>query len=149
VLEEYTGNYLHETPPALKDWDAELIVCRQPTREKLLASVQQIQQGLSRGGRPRLVDLASAACRASSTDPTHPVVAIVAWSLDELREKMPLVMQALRGTENVKVDPRGVYFAAEPSRQPGLALLFPGQGSQYPNMLSDLAMASDCVRHEL
>ncbi len=126
------------------------MILRQPTRDRLLHSLQQVQQGLARGGRPRLVDLAAAIWRSNSTTASDPVLAMVVGTLEEFREKLPLAMQLLRGKETFQSDPRGVYFAEEPLREsPGLAFLFPGQGSQYPNMLADLAMAFPCVRGEL
>lgn len=150
VMEEYTDDFVNPPAPFQRAWDAELIICRQPTRERLLSVMQQVQQGLARGGQARLVDLAAAIARGNSTDPAHPVLAIVATSVEELREKLPLAMQALRGTDAVKVDPRGVYFAAAPAKNAGgLAFLFPGQGSQYPNMLADVAMAFPAARETL
>ncbi|MBX7166293.1 MAG: SDR family NAD(P)-dependent oxidoreductase [Pirellulales bacterium] len=147
VLEEHVGDFTPTPARSRQAWDAELIVCRQPTREKLLAMAQHIQQGLSRGGKPRLVDLAASTWRASSTDPGHPTLALVVASIDELRERLPLALQALRGSESQHADPRGIYFAAHPTANRGrVALLFPGQGSQYPNMLADLAISFDCVR---
>jgi malonyl CoA-acyl carrier protein transacylase len=149
-LEEYTGDYLNPTAPALREWDAELVVCRQPTREKILNVMQQVQQGLARGGQPRLVDLAASIARGNSTDAAHPILAMVVATVEELREKLPLAMQTLRGTDEFKIDPRGVYFAAQPSQNAGgLAFLFPGQGSQYPNMLADVAIAFPVVREAL
>src|SRR5262249_2889069 len=42
-------------------------------------------------------------------------------------------------------DPRGIFLGA--AAQPGkIAFLFPGQGSQYPNMLAQLAMIFPEVR---
>lgn len=147
VLEEYQGDYVDSTPPALNEWETELFVCRQPSRERMLQTIQQVQQGLSRGGKPRLADLAAALWRSNSTNPGDPVAAVVATSLDDLREKLMLLLGMLRGQDATKIDPRGVYFSAEPRREPArLAFLFPGQGSQYPNMLADLALAFPTVR---
>jgi acyl transferase domain-containing protein/NAD(P)H-dependent flavin oxidoreductase YrpB (nitropropane dioxygenase family)/NAD(P)-dependent dehydrogenase (short-subunit alcohol dehydrogenase family) len=150
VLEEYTGKFADTEPSALRDWDAELVVCRQPTRAGLLHVLQQVQQGLSRGGKPRLADLAATLWRGNSTNPEHPVAAVVATSLDDLRDKLLLLIGVLRGKEPEKSDPRGFYFAEQPRAQASqLGFLFPGQGSQYPNMLADLALAFPQVRASL
>lgn len=150
VLEEYTRDYVERQPPALRDWDCELVVVRRPGRPELVAALQQIQKGLSGGGRHRLADLAASAWRGSTSDPAHPTVAIVAASLDDLREKLLPAISAARGAAESLTDPRGVYFAAErPRADSRLALLFPGQGSQYPNMLAELALAFPVVRQEL
>ncbi|MGW4501273.1 type I polyketide synthase, partial [Micromonospora sp. NPDC004336] len=78
-------------------------------------------------------------------DDDRPVrAAVVAGSLDELRERLRLVAE---GT----ADPgAGVYLAGPgPVEPPVVALVFPGQGSQRPGMLADLFAAFPAMRADL
>lgn len=150
VLEEYRGDYLQDEAPSREDWPAELVVFRRKTREGLAEALRKCHQSITRGAKPKLRDLAAAAWRASGTDASLPTVAMVVSSLDDLKDKLPAVMKAVRGEETTWQDPRGLYFAESPQAQTAkLAMLFPGQGSQYTNMLSQVAMAFPEVRRGL
>jgi malonyl CoA-acyl carrier protein transacylase/short-subunit dehydrogenase len=72
-------------------------------------------------------------------------LAIVASSLTDLQEKLLLARDAIGKTLETAADPRGIYWAANPQPQK-VAFLFPGQGSQYPDMLAQVAMAFREVR---
>src|SRR5262249_20539571 len=167
VLEEYTNGYLAEPAPALRHWPAELLVWRRPTRAELVESVEKCGQALAGGARPGLGDLAQALARAARGEETQPTLAIVAASLEELQEKLGHALEALRG--GVEVPPlggsgkahaeaqalptkggtptSGAYFAEQPGEDGGkVAFLFPGQGSQYPNMLAQVALVFAEVR---
>ena len=73
----------------------------------------------------------------------------MAASLDDLKEKLALARDAASKSEAFS-DPRGIYFAEKPDDATGkVAFLFPGQGSQYPDMLAQQAMAFPEVREVL
>jgi acyl transferase domain-containing protein len=76
------------------------------------------------------------------------VLAVVATSLDDLKEKLGAALEALPKASDSHTDPRGIYFAATPQAAK-VAFLFPGQGSQYPDMLAQATMAFDEVRNTL
>src|SRR4029077_3389722 len=77
----------------------------------------------------------------------RPILTIVAASLDDLREKLRDATRRLREPADRWHDPRGLDFADRPGDQGGpVAFLFPGQGSQYPNMLAQVALAFPEVR---
>ncbi len=67
---------------------------------------------------------------------------IVAISLSDLEEKIARAKADLIDASKSEIrDPRGIYFKLRKSQTTGkLAFVFPGQGSQQINMLSDLAM---------
>ena len=66
-----------------------------------------------------------------------------------LREKLDRAAKKLTtsaGARQIR-DVSGIYFAAEPlAREGKLAFLFPGEGSQYPNMRADLCLHFPEVR---
>lgn len=150
VLEEYTGDYLAQDQPALERWPAELFVWRRASTDNLMSAVQSLREALERGAAPALAELAYSLCKSNPAQPEMPVLAIVATSLDDLKQKLDSALTMLRSGQEHSNDPRGIYFAANPQSKPGeerrIAFLFPGQGSQYPNMLAQLAMAFPEVR---
>jgi malonyl CoA-acyl carrier protein transacylase len=76
-------------------------------------------------------------------------LALVAASVPDLREKLDRAAKKLAtagGSRQIR-DVSGIYFAAEPlGREGKLAFLFPGEGSQYPDMLADLCLHFPEVR---
>ncbi len=150
VLEEYSGDYLGQGYPALERWPAELFVWRRPSTDNLVSAVQSIRDALAHGAAPALADLAYSLGKSNPGQSKMPVLAIVASSLDDLKHKLDSALTMLRSGQEHGSDPRGIYFAAGPNGQQGdanrIAFLFPGQGSQYPNMLAQLAMAFPEVR---
>ena len=148
VLEEYTGDYLGKSASALGRWPAELFVWRRATRGDLLASVQSTRDALARGIAPELADLAFSLLKANVAQASAPTLALVAISLDDLKQKLDAALAMMCSNSESGHDPRGIYFAAAPRRPEGehIAFLFPGQGSQYPDMLAQLAMVFPEVR---
>ena len=110
--------------------------------------MQSTRDALARGAAPELADLAYSLCKANPDQTALPTLAIVATSLDDLKQKLDQALALLRSDEDTAHDPRGIYFAAAPAARKGtrIAFLFPGQGSQYPNMLAPLAMVFPEVR---
>jgi len=156
VLEEYTGDYM--VPAAgspLQNRPAELLIWRVKSRRGLLDAIDSLEKALAEGARPPLPDLAYSLYRAAEVD-TGPAgqpaatLALVAASLEDLGAKLALVRDSLTRSADVRlVDPRGVYFSEQPlAHQAKIAFLFPGQGSQYPDMLRDLAIDFTEVREQ-
>ncbi|MCE9613351.1 MAG: SDR family NAD(P)-dependent oxidoreductase [Lentisphaerae bacterium] len=143
VLEEYTGDAraLSERPvPRLRT--TELFTFATPSQAALLAQVKaahgRVQKLQEWPAPPALADVALtfhqhhaalAPCRA----------AVLASSLAELATRLDALHQALTAGQAVAAD--GVYFSPVPLARTGkVAFLFPGQGSQHPNMLGQLAL---------
>ncbi|MFO1372800.1 MAG: SDR family NAD(P)-dependent oxidoreductase [Candidatus Competibacteraceae bacterium] len=137
TLEEYHDQRF--PPAALTEWPAELCVWRAADRAGLMAALRQIREALTAGAQPRLADLAFSLAQALPTE--GQTLAIVAESLPQLAERLDA---ALAGLAAGDIPVAGVYFAPEPlqQREAGakLAVLFSGQGSQYPGMLRELAV---------
>ena len=144
VLEDYDANR-SPASASRRDWPAELFVWRPTDRAKLIADLDSLIRSIARGARPPLRDLARAVnaanppARASEPCPT---LAIVAGSLDDLAAKLEQARSAIEGGQPRLEDPRGVFYQERPEFAGSpVAFLFPGQGSQYPGMLGDLAIA--------
>ena len=140
VLEAYDAN---PTPPvaARRDWPAELFVWRSADVGKLMSDLDALVGSIAGGSRPALRDLARAV--SDTNPPTNgPTLAVVGESLDDLASKLRGVLADLRAGKERVDDPRGVFYRAVPEfAGASVAFLFPGQGSQNPGMLADLAMA--------
>jgi acyl transferase domain-containing protein/NAD(P)-dependent dehydrogenase (short-subunit alcohol dehydrogenase family)/acyl carrier protein len=116
VLEEFQGDLGDPADVAQIDkWPADLYVWNDPT---------------PRGaGTP--------ACRDGSK-PSQTRLAIVATSPEDLQAKLAKAKAAQESKQPLN-DPQGIYLAFGPPRGK-VAFLFPGQGSQKPHMLRELAL---------
>jgi len=148
VLEEHTGDYLRDSSDApLQQRPAELLIWKADTRQGLIEAIDSLQRALAKGARPSLPDLAFTLARtheaiAASSGQPMLTLALVAASLEDLEAKLALARESMTSSAGVRVtDPRGIYFSEQPlAREGKVAFLFPGQGSQYVDMLRDLAV---------
>ncbi len=147
VLEAYEGNLTPDPAPS-REWPAELFAWRASGPEPLLAAIDPIVRAFDGGARPKLRDLARAVSEANPpTDHNSATLAIVAVTLDDLISKLRSARSAIASGETQIGNPAGTYFAKVPRfRGEPVAFLFPGQGSQSPGMLADLAMTFPEVR---
>jgi len=70
-------------------------------------------------------------------------LAVVANSSAQMSDKLRHAAERLADPQCVRINDRsGIFFTAQPLYPSGgkVALLFPGEGSQYPGMLADLCM---------
>ncbi|HEY1064643.1 MAG TPA: SDR family NAD(P)-dependent oxidoreductase [Pirellulales bacterium] len=150
VLEEYTGDFLDKSSPALNEWPAELLVFRGATKAALLDSLKTAQAALAGGALPKLNEFAASLWKTNGAHASQPTLAIVAADLADLKTKLDAAVAKLSEAATRWSDPRGISFAEAPADDAGkTAFLFPGQGSQYVNMLADTAMNFAEVRATL
>jgi acyl transferase domain-containing protein/NAD(P)H-dependent flavin oxidoreductase YrpB (nitropropane dioxygenase family)/NAD(P)-dependent dehydrogenase (short-subunit alcohol dehydrogenase family) len=149
TLEEYAGENEFDRVAALPDWPAELFVWRGADHADLIAQLQALLAALQSGSQPRLAALAASLAQAL---PKHgQTLAIVARSLSALREQISTALNVIAG-QPTAIAAEAVYLPQLPLEAgvvPALAVLFPGQGSQYPDMLRELAVALPPLRMAL
>ena len=141
VLEEYAGDYLGSSMRvASAHWPSETLVLSGETLPDLLDAAEHLERALDGEVQATLADLASSLWHLVAEEKRERLT-IVATSLADLRAKLGIVLDRLRtGDPAGTDDPRGIFhFPNRPLIGGRVAFLFPGQGSQYCNMLSDLA----------
>ncbi|MEZ6089876.1 MAG: beta-ketoacyl synthase N-terminal-like domain-containing protein [Pirellulaceae bacterium] len=143
VIEEYTEDFLSTPTVARTHWPAELFAWRAASPEALKAELHRIRQWLEAGALPELPELAASLADAfEKSNDTDCVAALVAKDLAELMAHLATAIEKLDTGKLPVADPRGVYLARIDRQSVGkTAVLFPGQGSQYPDMLGDLLLA--------
>lgn len=150
VIEEYTGNFEDEASSAVSQtWPSELLLFAGDSREQILSSVKSLARALADGATPALRDLAYTLWQAAR-DRAGLKLAIIATSLGDLRQKLDWSIDNLQSPGRVHLsNPGGVYFTEQQlSLQGEIAFLFPGQGSQYTDMLRELSVHFPEVREQ-
>ena len=147
VLEEYAaGNAGKETHYSFSQWPCELFAWDQSTPQKLLETLIPLERALAQGAAPALKDLAYTINKIGEGpgpgDQQNTVnLALVACSLNDLKDKLNTVIKALRDSRAEIFDTGGIYMSQRPAAENcKLAFLFPGQGSQYLYMFWDLVI---------
>jgi len=145
ILEEYTGP--NQAPWLQHEWDSELFVFSGDSRAELAEDAQRALQLLHQGGDA--LSLKDLAWTLNCSRPMGPVrLAMVGLSHTDLAAKLERAIKRLNDekTRNIK-EIEGIYHFKEPLGLNGkLAFLFPGEGSQYRNMLGDLCIHFPEVR---
>ncbi len=149
AVEEYTDaipGQAQEGPVASRP--SELLLWRGASRRDLTEEIRSLASTLAGGAAPGLADLAFTLWKRARQRGDSPLaLAIVAASLQEARSRMAAALEGLDKGNPTISDPSGIYFTEAPLGRDGkVAFLFPGQGSQYPNMLRELALTFPEVR---
>jgi malonyl CoA-acyl carrier protein transacylase len=127
-------------PPA-RGWDSELFVLRADDRAALREQALALAASVERQPAVPLAELAAAL--AAELRPGGARLAVVATSAEDLLKKLRRAAERL-GDPKCKLirDAGGAYYFSAPLAEQGtVALLFPGEGAQYLNMLADLCGA--------
>jgi acyl transferase domain-containing protein/phosphopantetheinyl transferase len=147
VLEEYTGGNDSKNKSLYCRWDTELCIFSGESRKDLIERAEIIQAFLSSAPDAEIKDLAFTLNSNINDKPYR--LAIVGSSLHEISGKLAHALKRLKDPSVVRIKDRsGIYFFQEPLVHKGkLAFMFPGEGSQYVNMLDDLCIHFPEVRY--
>jgi acyl transferase domain-containing protein/NADP-dependent 3-hydroxy acid dehydrogenase YdfG len=136
VLEEYQSEYrpwLHT--PQRRRWPAELLLWPAGDRRALRQRLQLLGEELPAKSQIELRDLAFNLAR--EWRPGTETLAIVTTDKEDLITKLA---EARNYLENLGGElPPGVHFGGKPNPDAKVAVLFSGQGSQYPDMFRQVA----------
>ena len=150
ILEEYPLSNETAAQSHHLHWDTEVCILQGESRTDLIRQGEQLQRFLQATPNVPLKDLAYTLNIqypiSNLQSPTR--LAIVASSLQDLQQKLDRALERLVDPACHKIKMHdGVYFFEEPlGREGKLAFLFPGEGSQYVNMLADLCLHFPEVR---
>ena len=152
VLEEYEGDYLQSSESVANEWPSELFVWRRASAETIVAEGNKLIASLGAMSDDSELTLASAAAavsRRNVDESNAPVLSIVAKSFEDLKASLETAIEKISTGVEQFSDPRGIFFRRSPQFDGKVAFLFPGQGSQYPNMLAETAFTFPRVRQAL
>ena len=146
VLEEYTGGFLPQAELNLTPRSTEFFAWSGSTREEIREALQSLHQKLLSLPVDDLAGLAAAVHQeqASFTErqTANSRLALVANSVEDLTKKLERTIGLLVDRTEI-ADPTGVFYSeAKPATPEEVCFLYPGQGSQYVNMLRDLLIGT-------
>jgi acyl transferase domain-containing protein/NAD(P)H-dependent flavin oxidoreductase YrpB (nitropropane dioxygenase family)/NAD(P)-dependent dehydrogenase (short-subunit alcohol dehydrogenase family) len=146
VLREERHDSLARAPLGARLWPAELIVLSAPDRRALSSRVSELASELSRARDLDLGELGLALAGQVASAPGETCrLAVVAANTSELLQALASARAAIEGQSSNL--PRHVLLGeAEPIAPASLAFLFPGQGSQYLDMLREPTLYFDELR---
>jgi len=145
ILEEYRGN--GEKKPLDLKWDSEAVILEAASRPELIEKGKCLLGFIAENPGGDLKDIAySLNCALLNSLPSR--LSIVAESLSDLSKKLGFALGGLADPACLQIKDRsGIFYFDKPlGREGKIAFLFPGEGAQYTNMLSDLCVHFPEVR---
>lgn len=145
ILEEYPENGPAQ-PLMHRTWESEAFVIEGDSRRALCGAVRRIGAYLEKSPAVDLKDLAYTLNRGARAGSHR--LGLIAAGPEELRKKLKYASDRLEDPACRQIKERsGIYFFEAPLAPAGkIAFLFPGEGSQYTEMLSDLCIHFPMVR---
>src|SRR6266849_5649065 len=127
-------------------WDTEVCIFQGQSRPELVRQIERARRFLQRRPEASLKDLAFTLNSELRNESVR--LAVVASSASDLEQKLGYAIKRLLDPKCQKIrEISGVYLFEDPlGREGTTAFLFPGEGSQYLNMLADLCLYLPEVR---
>ena len=124
--------------PSTDGWDSRAIVLRGDDRAHLRDRIAELSDSIEHIPALMLAELA--ATLVADLEPGGARLAVVATSIPDLLRKLRRASDRLADPKCRQIrDTAGLYYFEDPLFNRGtVALLFPGEGAQYPGMLADL-----------
>ncbi len=148
VLEEYVDGFHAGFDLDLNPRPCEVFAWSRPSREQLLECIDKLIGELSDARGGNFAELAFAVfCdeKNNRASPSHDAkcrLAIVADSQSDLYNKLRAAADDIRETGKSERPGSPIYSEAHPASPDSVCFLFPGQGSQSVNMLTELVAAN-------
>jgi acyl transferase domain-containing protein len=143
ILEEHPAESPQSASRQL-EWETEVCILEAESRSGLIAQVDRLKKYLEQPAQAPLKDIAFSLNTRLEGKPSR--LAVVASSKDDLAHKLGTALGRIADPQCSQIkDNAGIYFFNTPL-EGELALLFPGEGAQYPNMLHDLCLHFPEVR---
>ena len=126
-------------PAQPQSWEVELLIVCAADRAQLAAAAFRLAQHLERQPEINLTDLAFTLNTAAQRGDSR--LSVLARSVTEARSRLIRATERLADPDCKQIhDVAGLYYYEEPFYPTGrIALLFPGEGAQYPGMLKDVS----------
>lgn len=142
ILEEAPESALK--PERFTPWEAEICIFSADNREELANNLKQTSDFIGFYPERRIADIAAALAAKDKKGQYR--LAIIAKDNEDLPIKIEDSLRRLRKSDSVRWSTKSGIVYSETRSSGKLAFLFPGEGSQYIGMLSDLAIYFDEVR---
>ncbi|MGD9247840.1 MAG: beta-ketoacyl synthase N-terminal-like domain-containing protein, partial [Desulfobacteraceae bacterium] len=139
-------------------WPCEVFIWRQKDLNKLIAEIRMISDAVRYNPQVSLSDLAYSVNEPflyssnawNEETPSVFNLAIVATSRADLTQKIKTVQNRLSDSTTDLIDKKGIFFRKSlMGQRKKIAFLFPGQGSQYVDMMADLPIQFPKVRETI
>jgi acyl transferase domain-containing protein/phosphopantetheinyl transferase (holo-ACP synthase) len=145
VLEEFEGA---RSPQHRPPWDTEVCILEGDSPLALADAAGELLGALERNPEIALADLAFTLSQELGGTPAPRRLALVASSTEDLAGKLGQAIEKLRQPDCKRIKTTsGIYYESEPLGPGGkVVYVFPGEGAQYPNMLSDLCLQFEEAR---
>ncbi|MDA0780970.1 MAG: beta-ketoacyl synthase N-terminal-like domain-containing protein [Rickettsiales bacterium] len=143
ILEEAPAN--SNRPKKCSAWEFELFVFKGKNASQIQTQLEEVQNFISKRDDVLIEDVAFTVLDKALNNKGSCRLAIMAGDLGELSKKIDNAKKKLDKGDAPFAGKNGVVYSNRPV-EGKVGFMFPGEGSQYINMLSDLAMHFEPVR---